>query len=192
MPTRRQISKSARDSEVEDKYRPRLHRIIALYLALKAWSGGFDCIVLSRDDMKKLFGIGSMHKSRIDQIRKNISPWFKDFQPYYPKNDRKKTHIDYLFLFRERNALPKPSDSYFPNAAAVRKAIKEINTSIEPQSRKVILFSDLEGGEAPSEEGIISQLSLRAVGLKPPKKKEIGGGQQTTLAPPRSATADTK
>ncbi|HEX8652217.1 MAG TPA: hypothetical protein VF708_15355 [Pyrinomonadaceae bacterium] len=179
MTTRRQTSKNIREREVEDKYRLRLHRIVAHYLAIRAWCNGFDCIVLSRNNLKKLFDIDSTPEPRIEQIKRDIKPWLKDFQPYYSKYDRKKTHVDYLFLFREKDALPKPEDSYFPDIPAVRKAIKKINTSIEPKSPKAVLFSDLIGGEAPTEEEIISRLTLLAVGLKPAKKKEAGSDQQT-------------
>jgi len=54
------------------RYRGRLHRIVSLYLALKAWGTGVNCLVLSRSELLKFFKMDSTPGSRMAEIEKDM------------------------------------------------------------------------------------------------------------------------
>lgn len=158
--------KSIREREVEDEYRPRLHRTVGVYLALKAWTFGFACIVLSRRELLSFFGMKSTPRDRIDQIKKDLKPWFHGFIPSRPKPNNP-TFVNYLFLIRREN-----DQSYFSSATAlsrsgVKQLVANVNGSNSPGAPKAAFFPEcLSGGGVPTQEQILSELVLTVSGLK--------------------------
>ncbi len=168
MPT---IPKNIRAEEVEDKYRPRLHRTVGVYLALKAWTRGFDCIVLSRKDLFGFFAMKSTPSERMEQIRKNVRPWFRGFVASCPRPNNP-TFVNYLFLIRR-----KKDESYFSSGTAlspsgVKLLIQIVNSSDNPGTPKTALFSKfVSDGKVPTQEDILSELVLVVSGLEAPEAK---------------------
>lgn len=90
-------------------YRLRLHRTVGLYLALKAWRGGVNCIALSRLEVRQFFAMDSTPKKRMGEIQNDLKPWFKGFKPYY-RDGNDNTYVQRLFLSQgEDGVLGVPS-----------------------------------------------------------------------------------
>jgi hypothetical protein len=165
------IRKTIREEEVEDKYRPRLHRTVGVYLALKAWTRGFDCIVLSRKDLFGFFAMKSTPRERLEQIRKDVRPWFRGFVASCPRPNNP-TFVNYLFLIRR-----KKDESYFSSGTAlsrngVKLLIQKVNSSDDPGTPKTALFSEfVSEGKVPTQEDILSELVLVVSGLEAPEAK---------------------
>jgi hypothetical protein len=175
---KRPRQKNIRAHEVEDNYRPRLHRAVGVYLSLKAWTHGFDCIVLSRKNLLEFFDMKATPANRMEQIRTDLRPWFQGFilshnQPNNP------TFVNFLFLVRRDK-----ETSYFKTPLSpkgVKLLIEQINNSDDPRAPKTALFSQVASeGRVPTQEELLSELVLVVSGLVSPKIKE-SDGQQTTL-----------
>lgn len=161
--------KDIRAHEVEDKYRPRLHRTVGVYLALKAWTHGFDCIVLNRNDLLAFFDMKATPGDRMEQIRRDLKPWFQGFIPSCRQPSS--TFVKYLFLVREAK-----DTLYFDRApsspSGVKMLIEKLNKSDDPKAPKTAFFSRVasEGGVS-TQEKLLSELVLLVSGLEPPKVK---------------------
>ncbi len=154
-PKRARGEKSIRDKEVEDKFRPRLHRAVGIYLALKAWTRGFDCIVLSREELLGFFDMKNTPQDRMEQIRKDIRPWFQGFVASRPKSNNP-TFVKYLFLIRR-----KEDESHFLRGTSlsnsgVKLLVKKVNSSDNPGAPKTAFFREcVSDGRVPTQEEIL-------------------------------------
>jgi hypothetical protein len=168
--TKARKRKTTREHEVEDKYRPRLHRSVGVYLALKAWTHGIDCIVLSRKELLQFFDMKVTTGDRMGRIKMDLKPWFRGFMPSCPRPNNR-TFVNFLFLGR------RVKDTTYLKAPLFRKGvqllIEQLNKSDDPGAPKTAFFSQIasEGG-VPTQEKLLSELVLLASGLEPPNVKE--------------------
>lgn len=165
----RRKRKNTRAHEVEDNYRPRLHRSVGVYLALEAWTHGIDCIVLSRKNLLEFFDMKVTPGDRMEQIRRDLKPWFQGFIPSCPRLNNQ-TFVNYLFLVR------REKDTSYVKAPLSRRGVKllieQINKSDDPKAPKTAFFSQVVSEDVPTQEKLLSELVLLASGLEPPKVKE--------------------
>jgi len=115
----------------------------------------------------------------MQQIRKDLKPWFKGFIPSCPKGNNP-TFVNYLFLARREE-----DTSYFKtpllSLGGVKRLIDEINSN--PNAPKAALFSQVVSeGTIPSQEELLSELVLVVSGLESPTVKDAMG-KPTTLIP---------
>jgi hypothetical protein len=146
------------------RYRLRLHRIVSLYLALRAWCRNVNCIVLSRSELLKFFDMESTPAARMAEIQKDMTPWFKGFKAYYRENDH--TYVHWLFLSQSEDLsfLP-PGSNLSTSSAVVRKLIDGSGSG----ATKVALLSDiLEDGGIPTQKDMVAELALLTAGLRSP------------------------
>ena len=152
-----------REREIK-RYRLRLHRIVSLYLAIKAWCGHVNCIVLSRSELLNFFHMESTPASRMAEIQKDMKPWFKGFKCYYRENDN--TYVHWLFLSQSEDLsfLP-PGSNLSTSSAVVRRLIDGSGTG----ATKVALLSEiLENGGIPTQIEMVTELTLLTAGLRLP------------------------
>ncbi len=168
-PRQQRKRKTIRAEEVEDKYRPRLHRTLGVYLALKAWIRGFDCIVLSRKDLLTFFDMKVTPGERMEQIKKDVKPWFRGFVASRPRPNNP-TFVNYLFLIRK-----VMDESYFSSgtslsSSGVKLLVKNVNSSDNPGAPKTVFFREcVSEGRVPTQKEILSELVLVASGLEVPE-----------------------
>ena len=154
-----------REREIK-RYRLRLHRIVGLYLALKAWCRGVNCIALSRSEVRQFFNIDSTPKQRMTEIQNDLKPWFRGFKPYYRENDN--TYVQWLFLSQGEDTSCLPAGSTFSSLGVVKSLIEGLGA----EAPKTSLFSDISGGLAvPSQKDMITELTLLTAGLTSPITK---------------------
>jgi len=179
--------KNIRAHEVEDNYRPRLHRTVGVYLALKAWTHGFDCIVLSRRNLLQFFGMKSTPDDRMEQMGRDLKLWFQGFIPSRPRENNP-TFVNYLFLVRREK-----DTSYFKaplSDRGVKLLIEQINKT--PNAPKTAFFSQVVNqGSVPTQEKLLSELVLIVSGLRAPEI-EMSSQQQkpTSLASTQGTTVE--
>ncbi|PYS84656.1 MAG: hypothetical protein DMF70_05195 [Acidobacteria bacterium] len=159
--------KNIRAKEVEDKYRPRLHRTVGVFLALKVWTRGFDCIVLSRKELLRFFDMSSTPGDRMEQIKRDVRPWFRGFVTSRPRPNNP-TFVNYLFLIRSAE-----NESYFSSGTSLyRRGVKLLVNKVNdnPSAPKTVFFLEcVSEGRVPTQEEILSELVLVASGLKAPE-----------------------
>lgn len=152
-----------REREIK-RYRLRLHRIVSLYLALKAWCGGVNCIVLSRSELLRFFDMESTPGSRMPKIQNDIRPWFKGFKPYYREND--KTYVHWLFLSQSEDMSFLPSGSNLSTSSAV---IRKLIDGSGSGATKIALLSEILGSAGvPTQQDMTTELTLLTAGLSSP------------------------
>ena len=122
------------------RYRLRLHRIVGLYLALKAWCRGINCIALARLEVRQFFAMDSTPRQRMTEIQSDLEPWFKGFKPYYRENDN--TYVQWLFLSQGKDISFLPEGSTLSSLGAVKHLINGLGA----EAPKTSLFSDISGG----------------------------------------------
>jgi len=145
------------------KYRRRLHRTVALYLALKAWCAGINCIVLSRSELIKFFDMENTPGIRMSEIEKDMKPWFKGFKPYHRENNN--TYVTWLFLLQSDDTSFLPPGSNLSTSPGVKKLIE----GLAGGERKVILLSEILGETGvPTQRDMITELTLLTAGLMSP------------------------
>jgi hypothetical protein len=152
-----------REREIR-RYRLRLHRIVSLYLALKAWCAHVNCIVLSRSELLHFFDMESTPAARMAEIQKDMKPWFKGFKPYYRENNP--TYVHWLFLSQSEDLsfLP-PGSNLSTSSGVVRKLIDGSGSGVT----KVALLSDiLDDKGIPSQEHMVAELARLTAGLRSP------------------------
>src|SRR5712691_7254976 len=132
----RKSKATIRQREVK-RYRRRLHRIVSLFLALKAWCSDVNCIVLSRTELLKFFGMDSTPGSRMAEIQMDMKPWFKGFKPYYRENDN--TYVNWLFLSRSEDMSFLPLGSNLSTSPGVKRLIEGLASG----GRKIVLLSEI-------------------------------------------------
>src|SRR5665213_3143890 len=54
----------------------RRHRVIANYLAVRAWWRGADCVVLSREILREILGVDRLKEIRLTWFQEDIKRWF--------------------------------------------------------------------------------------------------------------------
>lgn len=173
---KRPKQKTTREHEVEDNYRPRLHRSVGVYLALKAWTHGIDCIVLSRKQLLQFFDMKVTAGYRMSRIKMDLKPWFKGFILSCPRPNNP-TFVNFLFLGRREK-----DTVYFSSPLSrrgIQLLIEQINKSDDSGAPKTAFFSQIasEGG-VPTQEKLLSELVLLVSGLEPPQLKEAMGHEQ--------------
>jgi hypothetical protein len=105
----------------------------------------------------------------MEQIRKDLRPWFRGFVASCPRPNNP-TFVNYLFLIRR-----KKDESYFSSGTAllpsgVKLLIQEVNSSDNPGRPKTALFREVVSrGKVPTQESILSELVLVVSGLEPPE-----------------------
>jgi hypothetical protein len=158
-----------REREIR-RYRRRLHRIVSLYLALKAWGGGVNCLVLSRSELLRFFNMESTPETRMSEIQKDMKPWFKGFKPYYREKDR--TYVHWLFLSQHEDLSFLPSGSNLSTSSTV---IKRLIDGAETGSTKTGLLSEILEGKVPTQKEMVTELTLLTAGLSSPEvPKNLG------------------
>lgn len=146
--------------------RRRQTRVLALYLTLKAWIHDLECVVVSRDDLRKFFGFDNTTKDRIEQIKKDMKPYFKEAKEYYREGSN--TYVHYLFFLKNANDISRvPSGSHLP---LNKKIVNQLIAGMDSSGPKTALLTTLVD-EVPSESQIISELARLASGLKAPVLK---------------------
>jgi hypothetical protein len=146
------------------RYRLRLHRIVSLYLALKAWCRDVNCIVLSRSELLNFSDMESTPASRMAEIQKDMKPWFKGFNCYYRENDH--TYVHWLFLSQSEDLsfLP-PRSNLSTSSAVVRRLIDGSGSG----ATKVALLSEiLDDSGVPTQKDMVTELTLLTAGLRSP------------------------
>lgn len=144
-------------------HRLRLHRKVSLYLALKAWCAGANCIALSRSELLKFFHMDSTPAERMAEIQKDMKPWFKGFRPYYRENGN--TYVNWLFLTQSEDISFLPLGSHLSTSPGVKKLIDGLGGG----ATKVALLSELLGDAGvPTEKDMASELTLLSAGLSSP------------------------
>lgn len=155
--------KTIREREIR-KYRLRLHRIVSLYLALKAWYAGVNCIVMSRSELLKFFNMDSTPESRMSEIERDMKPWFKGFKCYYRENNR--TYVHWLFLSQFEDLSFPPAGSNLSTGSAV---IKKLIEGSGGGTAKIALLSEiLDGRGVPPQKDMVTELTLLTAGLSSP------------------------
>jgi hypothetical protein len=166
-----QLQKSIGAKEVEDKYRPRLHRTVGVYLALKAWTRGFDCIVLCRRELLSFFEMKVTPRDRMEQIRKDVKPWFGGFVASRPRPNNS-TFVNYLFLIRREKDETYFSSGTSLSSRGVKLFVNTVND--KPGAPKTVFFREcVSGGSVPTQEDILFELVLVVSGLKAPEVETI-------------------
>lgn len=102
-------------------YRLRLHRTGGLYLALKSWRGGVNCIALSRPEILQFCVMDSTPRQRMGEIQNDLKPWFKGFKPYYRESDN--SYVQWLFLSQVEDISFLPAGSTLSSLAGVKSLI---------------------------------------------------------------------
>src|SRR5438067_831172 len=75
----------------------RLHRVIANYFAIRAWTAGADCIVLDRRVLEPMLDLERIKKVRVKWIAEDMKHWF----PYVESINYTKTDsVGVIFLSR--------------------------------------------------------------------------------------------
>jgi ABC-type cobalt transport system substrate-binding protein len=148
--------------EIEVKNnRRRQTRVLALYLTLKAWIHDLDCVVVSREDLIKFFGFDNTTKDRIEQIKKDMKPYFKEHKVYYREGST--TYVHYLFFLKNAGDISRlPSGSHLP---LNKKIVNQLIAGMDTGGPKTALLTTLVA-EVPSESQIISGLARLASGLE--------------------------
>ena len=59
------------------------HRTISIFFAIQCWSNGWDCIRISRDQLKQLLNLKKLKKSRFEWIKRD----FKELFPFQRPDD---------------------------------------------------------------------------------------------------------
>lgn len=54
--------------EIYTEANSRLHTILGVYLALRAWIAGAEAVVISRESLQRTLDLKNLHASRIDQL----------------------------------------------------------------------------------------------------------------------------
>lgn len=54
----------------------RNHKSLGMYLAIKAWLKGVDCIAIDRDEIKSHFGIKSLSTQRVAELAADVKDLF--------------------------------------------------------------------------------------------------------------------
>ena len=152
--------------EIEVKNnRRRQTRVLALYLTLKAWIHDLECVVVSRDDLRKFFGFDNT-TNRIEQIKKDMKPYFKEHKVYYREGSN--TYVHYLFFLKNADDISRvPSGSHLPRN---KKIVNQMIAGMDAGGPKTALLTTLVD-EVPSESQIISELAKLASGLEAPVLK---------------------
>lgn len=153
--------------EIEVKNnRRRQTRVLALYLSLKAWIYDLECVVVSSDDLRRFFGFDNTTKDRIEQIRKDMKPYFKEHKVYYREGSN--TFVHYLFFLKNADDISRlPSGSHLP---LNKKIVNQLIAGMDTEGPKTALLTTLVD-EVPSESQIISYLAKLASGLQAPALK---------------------
>ena len=67
-------------TSTEDIYREfvtRIHRTLAAYLAMVAWTRNLDCVAIDRADIVRFWGISKrVEKQRLDWFESDVKPFF--------------------------------------------------------------------------------------------------------------------
>jgi hypothetical protein len=140
--------KTIREREIR-KYRLRLHRIISLYLVLKAWYAGVNCIAISRSELLKFFAMDTTPESRMAEIERDMKPWFKGFKPYYRENNQ--TYVNWLFVSQSADLSFLPDGSNLSTGSAV--ITKLIQASGGGTARIALLSEILDGPRRSCSKG---------------------------------------
>ena len=61
----------------------RQHRILGLYLAVRAWANNLDAIHVDREDFCRFLGIKVVKKARLDQFEEDVKEWFPELSIFY-------------------------------------------------------------------------------------------------------------
>ncbi|WP_157447528.1 hypothetical protein [Chthoniobacter flavus] len=136
----------------------RQHRLVAHYLALQAWLRGLECIVLSRADLMRFFGLTRFKSARIKWLQSDMKPWFPHQEAYYKTSSPSSIHS--LFLSRV------PIDPHLPRGSMSTADRIRRMASNSPRTEPFIAFSAMAA--APNEEEILRELTFLTTGLATP------------------------
>jgi hypothetical protein len=64
------------EQQVYRSFNQRQHRILALYLTLRAWQSGADVVVVSRSALEAFLQISRFETARKKWIKDDMAPWF--------------------------------------------------------------------------------------------------------------------
>ena len=143
-------------------YRLRLHRIVSLYLALKAWCADVNCIAVSRSELLKFFGMDSTPEKRMAEIEKDMKPWFKGFKTYHRENAN--TYVNWLFLSQSADRSFLPPGSTLSTSTGVKKLIEGLGGGAS-----TVLLSEILGASGvPTQKDMVTELTLLTAGLSSP------------------------
>jgi hypothetical protein len=137
----------ARPEDVYREFARRSHRLLGVYLTIYAWTNDLDCVVLTRDEILKFWGI----KTRVERERRK---WLKDdVARYFPQ-------VKILF----------ETSSKFATIYLARREFPEVDFDITMSDIKRIGLLSTKGMRAkmvdlPSESEMLSTLTSVMHGL---------------------------
>jgi hypothetical protein len=132
----------ARPEDVYREFVRRSHRLLAVYLTIYAWTNDLDCVVLTREEILKFWGV----KSRVERERRK---WLKeDVERYFP-------HVNILFEKSSKFATIYLARRDFPEDVDFRITM--------PDTKRIDLLSknDMQAkmADLPSESEMLSTLT---------------------------------
>jgi hypothetical protein len=136
----------------------RQHRILALYLAVGAWSNNLDAIVLERATFTRFLSLERVKRVRIKQFQEDVREWFPFTKPFFSKGDS--LHSIYLSRTCLEAAIPKGS----MNTSERVKALRLKNVAIKEWSQ---IDKDIQ---RVNEHEVVSFVALLASGLTIPTR----------------------
>lgn len=131
-----------------------LHLTLGAFFACWAWCRGADCVVVDRKILGDLPGLEKIHKSRIEQIRQDIWPWFPYISILFTENDS----VRLLCLSR------RPIDDCWLDS---KLSDRECASNMTKNGVATIVYDD-PSTLVCSESGMVAELSLWVSGRKAP------------------------
>ena len=130
------------------------HRLIAHYLAVKAWHRGLDCIVLSRSNLEKLLGLERFKSTRIEWLVEDMKPWFPHQKRFTRTGSPSSIHS--LCLSRlPLDKLPTGTMTMEKRIAIIPKGTLKVEAL----------------GDCPTIREVVTYLGILADGLGEPQQK---------------------
>ena len=139
---------------MEDLHREfcrRQHRMLGNYLAIKAWIGGLDCLIVQRKQLGSFLGLERFKGVRIEWLNEDLRPWFRYFYDLYSVGS-------FAGVFLSRKRFPRPLDTQNMTDEARIKGLEK-HSIVAKKLKKM-----------PTEADVISRPALWAVRLEAPRK----------------------
>lgn len=134
----------------------RLHRIVANYLAVQAWTGQLDCLVLDRQDLEHFLQLERFKSSRVEWLQEDMRPWFPHQAAFYRSGSPSSIHS--LFLSRV------PIEEHLSSETMTTPERIALMAHDAPPTA---LYSSWRP-KRPTEEEMIAELTFFSNGLRVP------------------------
>lgn len=146
--------------EYRDAFR-RQNRMVAHWIAVKAWAQGVDCVVIDRSHIQQLYGTVVLKKKKVEWFQEDIRPWFPYQESYYYHGSLPAS------VFASR----LPIKDFLPEGAMVDHTRIERMKHGGPNA--LVLRDVLKSGDLPEIDEMVKELALYSMGISAPKRKKL-------------------